>query len=94
MFFDEDLSLPELIYSDDLASNQADLRVLARLINLFGQEGIDPLSGFSSANFASNSSTSAVPEPASVGLLSGAIGIVAMVAVHKRNRARHGLTMR
>ena len=89
IFFDEDLSLPELIYSDDLASNQADLRVLARLISLSGQSGIDSLSSFSTANFAIADSTSAVPEPSSIALLSGAIGIVAIGAVRKqRQRSR------
>lgn len=88
VFFDQDLSLPELIYSDDLASNQADLKVLARLINLFGQTGIDSLSSFSAANFSLTSSPSAVPEPSSVALLGGAVAIIAISAVRKWNRAR------
>jgi hypothetical protein len=46
VFFNQDLALPELVYSDDLASNQADLKVLARMLNLNGQPGINAFRGF------------------------------------------------
>jgi hypothetical protein len=92
IFFNQDLGLPELIYSDDLASNQADLRVLARMISLNGQFGIDSLPRFSTTNFTiATDSPSAVPEPSSLAMLCGGVVLVAVGAVRKRNRALHGL---
>lgn len=76
VFFNEDLSLPELIYSDDLASNQADLRVLARMIDAIGQVGINELPDFSTTNFSVTSPSSAAPEPSSDALISAAIGLL------------------
>ncbi len=90
IFFNEDLALPELIYSDDLASNQADLRVLARMISLNGQLGIDSLSRFSGANFTIVDSTSTAPEPSSLAMWSGGAVLVGIGALRRRHRARRG----
>ena len=86
VFFNEDLALPELIYSDDLASNQADLKVLARMINLNGQFGIDQLHTFSAADFGITNSAAAAPEPPSVALFGPGILMVAIAAIRKRSR--------
>jgi len=87
IFFNQSLAIPELVYSDDLASNLADLRTLARMINLNGQIGIDSLSGFSAADFAVSSPTSTVPEPSSINLAAGAI-VLAIAIARKRKQTR------
>ena len=93
IYFNQSLSVPVLAYSDDLASNQADIKILARMINLFGQTGIDALPRFSAANFAVTSSTSAVPEPSSLAMAGVGIGLVGIGGC-RRMRARRGLRMR
>ena len=90
LYFNQDLSLPVLVYSDDLASNQADLKVLARLINLNGQLGIDALSRISTTDFAVSDPPSGVPEPSSLAMFVGGIALVAVGAVRRQCRARPG----
>lgn len=68
VYFNSSLNLPRLVYSDDLASNTADLRILARMLNLLGQEGINALPTFSAANF-DISGAQAVPEPSGIELM-------------------------
>lgn len=41
IYFNSGLDLPRLVYSTDLSDNQADLKILARLLNLSGQAGRD-----------------------------------------------------
>jgi len=93
IYFNEDLALPVLVYSDDLASNQADLRALARMLNLNGQTGIDALPRLSAANFAMAASPSAVPEPSNLSMWMVGIALVGIGGLRRLPRARRGLTM-
>jgi len=87
VYFNEDLALPVLVYSDDLSSNQADLKILARMLNLNGQIGIDALPRFSAGNFAIVNSASAAPEPSSLATLGMGIALVA-IAKKRKNSPR------
>jgi len=74
IYFNQNLNLARLVYSADLSDNTADLRVLARMLNLFGDEGKNELPKFTAANFEiTNSGTTATaPEPSSLIMLLGA----------------------
>jgi hypothetical protein len=69
IYFNQSLDLPRLVYSTDLSDNTADLRILARMLNLNGQTGRNVIPEFSANNFAITTSNNAVPEPASLLLL-------------------------
>jgi hypothetical protein len=79
IYFNSNLVLPRLVFSQDLSDPTADLRILARMINLDGQPGRDALPTFSAANFLF-----AVPEPAS--LMMTAAGLLAGCAFALRRR--------
>lgn len=66
VYFNQALDLPRLVYSTDLSSNSADLKVLARMINLNGAEGRNALPTFTAANFEITTAASPVPEPSSI----------------------------
>src|SRR5215469_1745858 len=66
IYFNQSLNLPRLVYSTDLSSSDADLKILARMLNLNGQEGRNAMPTFTAANFEITSTTSPVPEPSSV----------------------------
>jgi hypothetical protein len=68
IYFNQALNLPRLVFSEDLSSNTADLKVLARMLNLSGQAGIDAMPTFNAANFAITTSA-ATPEPSSLSLV-------------------------
>jgi hypothetical protein len=51
IYFNQSLNLPRLVYSTDLSDNNADLRILARMLNLTGQAGRDAMTTFTAANF-------------------------------------------
>ena len=70
IYFNSGLDLPRLVYSTDLSDNTADLKIVARLINLGGQAGRDALPTFTAANFA------LIPEPSTLLLLLLAPGAV------------------
>ena len=71
VYFNTALNLNRLVYSTDLDSPTADLKIIARFTDQTGQDGIGALSQYSAANFA------VVPEPASIGLmLAGLAGVV------------------
>ncbi len=72
IYFNQALNLPRLVYSTDLSSSDADLKVLARMLNLTGQDGRDALPGFAAANFR----LTAAPEPSSLSML-GAFALIA-----------------
>src|SRR5215471_4686972 len=52
IYFNQSLNLPRLVYSTDLSDNNADLKILARMLNLFGQEGVNAMPTFTASNFA------------------------------------------
>ena len=66
IYFNQSLNLPRLVYSTDLSSSDADLKVLARMLNLTGQEGRNAIPTFTAANFEITTAASSVPEPSSV----------------------------
>ena len=73
VYFNQALDLPRLVFSTDLSDNTADLKVLARMLNLNGANGRNELSNFSAANFTM---TSGVPEPSSLTMMAfGLVGV-------------------
>src|SRR5262249_53309591 len=68
IYFNQDLNLPRLVYSTDLTDTNADLRILARILNLFGPNGQNAIPTFTAANFEFTPASS-VSEPASLSLI-------------------------
>jgi hypothetical protein len=68
IYFNQSLDLPRLVYSTDLSSQNSDLKILARMLNLNGAEGRNLMPTFTASNFAITTTASVVPEPVS-GLL-------------------------
>jgi hypothetical protein len=54
IYFNQGLDLPRLVFSTDLSDNTADLKIVARILNLTGQAGRDEMLKFTAANFAAN----------------------------------------
>jgi hypothetical protein len=71
VYFNQALDLPRLVFSTDLSDNNADLKILARMLNLNGANGRNALSTFSASNFTMASS---VPEPSSISMM--ALGLI------------------
>ncbi|MBC7799162.1 MAG: PEP-CTERM sorting domain-containing protein, partial [Gemmatimonadaceae bacterium] len=70
VYFNTALDLNRLVYSTDLSSSAADLKIVARFLDQTGQGGVDALPQWSAANFV------AVPEPATALLmLAGLAGL-------------------
>jgi PEP-CTERM motif len=84
IYFNQALNLPRLVYSTDLSDNNADLKVLARMINLSGDEGRNAMPEFSARNFEF---TTATPEPSSL-LLIFAMGALGACAHILRRRSK------
>lgn len=79
VYFNSGLAVPRLVYSTDLSDPEADLKIMARLVNLPGPSGLAALGLFQAANFTTHS----VPEPSSLGLLA----VAAAVAMRRLRRA-------
>lgn len=75
VYFNQSLDLARFVFSTDLSSNTADLKILARMLNLTGAEGRNALATFSAANFEITAAASSVPEPASAFLIVPVIGV-------------------
>jgi len=69
IYFNQGLDLPRLVFSTDLNDNTADLKVLARMLNLTGASGRNAMPTFTAANFAFTTESAAVPEPSTLLLL-------------------------
>jgi hypothetical protein len=81
IYFNQSLDLPRLVYSTDLSSSSADLKILARILNLNGANGRNAIPTFTAANFAI---TTATPEPSSMYTTMP----VAMIAIYGLLRRR------
>lgn len=84
VYFNQSLDLPRLVYSTDLSSTNADLKILARMLNLNGAAGRNAMPTFTAANFAINAS--AVPEPSSAWMILPALAAGLYVLRRKRSR--------
>lgn len=83
IYFNSALDLPRLVYSTDLNDNQADLKIIARLLNLGGQAGRDAMPTFTAANFQ----VASVPDAGSdltLFISAGAL-LLARYTVRRRN---------
>lgn len=83
IYFNQSLNLPRLVYSTDLSSNTSDLKILARMLNLTGQDGRNELPNFSARNFEL---TTATPEPSSIFLILALSGLAAFCHIVRRKR--------
>jgi hypothetical protein len=82
IYFNSGLNTPRLVFSTDLNDNTADLKIVARLINLNGNSAA--MSQFTADNFEITD----VPEPGSVLLLSVAGSLWGLRAARRRRHAR------
>lgn len=85
IYFNQALNLPRLVYSTDLSSSDADLKVLARMLNLTGQEGRNAIPTFTAANFEITTTGSSVPEPSSVVMILPVLAAFLYVLRHRRS---------
>jgi hypothetical protein len=83
IYFNQALDLPRLVYSTDLSSSDADLKILARMLNLNGAEGRNLIPTFTAANFEITTSTSTAPEPSNF-LMMTAVGILGACRILRR----------
>ncbi len=65
IYFNSNLNVPRLVFSQDLSDNTADLKILFRLTNFEGDPGKLQIPSFSASNFELTD----VPEPATLALL-------------------------
>ncbi len=87
IYFNQSLDLARLVYSTDLSSTQSDLKILARMLNLFDQEGKNELRDFTAANFVFTSDAGATaPEPS--GLFGIGAGMLLLVCSRITRRKR------
>ncbi len=85
IYFNQALNLPRLVFSTDLSSSNSDLKVLARMLNLTGQEGRNAILTFTAANFAVTETTSTAPEPSGFLMMTGA-GLIGACYILRRAR--------
>ena len=85
VYFNQSLNLPRLVYSTDLSSSDADLKVLARMLNLTGDEGRNALFTFTASNFEF---TTATPEPSQIYPICAAMLLLAATELVRRRRGR------
>jgi hypothetical protein len=87
IYFNQSLDLPRLVYSTDLSDTNADLRILARMLNLNGQIGRNALSTFTASNFTLTASSA--PEPSSLWLILAGSALASIgYAVRRRRSCR------
>jgi hypothetical protein len=79
LYYNSVLDLNRLVYSTDLSSPLADLKIIARFTDVTGSAAQSGLANFSSVNFAG-----AVPEPASWAMLITGFGTVGTLMRRRR----------
>jgi hypothetical protein len=75
IYFNTGLDLPRLVFARDLGDPNADIAILARMVNLTGN--FPAMQTFTAANFA------AIPEPSTALLMSGGL-LACVLAVRRR----------
>jgi hypothetical protein len=76
IYFNQSLDLPRLVYSTDLGDNNADLEILARMLNLNGDTGRNAIPDFTATNFVITTASTSAPEPCTLPILMG-LGLIA-----------------
>jgi len=89
VYFNQSLNLARLVYSTDLSSTNSDLKILARMLNLFGDEGKNALPNFTAANFELPTSAAAAPEPSGFFMIAGGLLLAACSFTMRRRQALH-----
>jgi hypothetical protein len=84
IYFNQSLDLPRLVYSTDLSDHNADLQILARMLNLNGAEGRNAMPTFTASNF--EFTASAVPEASSLSEMIGGGLMIGCFYLVKRKR--------
>ena len=82
IYFNQSLDLPRLVYSTNLSDPNADLKILARMLNLNGAEGRNAMPNFTAADFAFTQATSTVPEPSSFFMML-VVGVAAVSIIRR-----------
>ncbi len=82
IYFNSALNLRRLVYSTDLNSSTADLKILARITSPTGQAAIDTLPAFTANNFA----LTAVPEPPTTPVAAFVATCFGLLAANKLRR--------
>ena len=80
IYFNTTLDLPRLVFARDLGDPNADIALLARMVNLTGD--LPAMQNFTAANFAP------MPEPSTALLISG--GLLTAVLVRRRRCLKRG----
>jgi PEP-CTERM motif len=89
IYFNQALDLPRLVYSTDLSSQNSDLKILARILNLNGAEGRNLIPTFTASNFTITTDSAAAPEPSTA--LLALPGLAALCCyVRRRSVAKPG----
>jgi hypothetical protein len=78
LYFNSGLDLPRLVFSTDLGSTEADLKIVARFTGLSGDAGRAAMPTFSASNVGN------VPEPATWAMLIAGFGLVGAAARRRR----------
>jgi hypothetical protein len=86
IYFNQSLDLPRLVYSTDLSDHNADLKILARMLNLTGAEGRNAIPTFTAANFAITTASNSVPEPSTLSIVVG-LGLVGAGCLLRRKQS-------
>ena len=86
IYFNQSLNLPRLVYSTDLSSSDADLKILARMLNLFGAEGQNAMPTFTDRNFDLAAAATDAPEPSTFVMLAGAA--IVLVSRYRLRRVK------
>lgn len=83
IYFNSGLNLPRLVFSTDLSTSAADLKIVARFTGLTGDAGRAILPEFSASNVGN------VPEPASWAMMITGFGLVGAAA--RRRKPVHAM---